>query len=129
ERMLGRACLFLAELEVFTGEAARARPLLLEAHRAATAAKDRLAIGITRAWLALSDATEGPRDVEVSGIPVLDLAWQLAEAVRLQRKGLDTAADELLTDAIRIERRARVHLLLRLGLYCAAGRDLAVQRL
>jgi tetratricopeptide (TPR) repeat protein len=130
ERMRGRACLFRAEPDLYVGDLDAARPRLLEAVRAATRAGDRVTGQIAEAWLRLGEPAEaGPREVPFTGIPVVDLAWLLVEGLRRQRAGDRQSAAALLREGLSIERRARVHLPMRLAILRAAGRDALAARL
>jgi tetratricopeptide (TPR) repeat protein len=129
ERLRSRTQLLRGELCALAGEHHKARALCAEARRAAAKVGDRLTGSLSRALLMFVGEGEDEAEIEVSGVPILDLTWQLAAAARLIRRGDRPGAANLLREAVRIERRARVHLLLRLALLRAAGREELADRL
>lgn len=130
DRMRGRARLFRAELDAYSGDGIAARPLLLEARRGALRSGDRVTLAIADALLAVGELDDlAPREVPVHGVPVADIASLLAEGVRRRRAGDDRAARAFLRQASAIERRARVPFLMRIALLRAAGREEIAARL
>jgi len=129
-RMRGRARLFRAELDVYLGRHAEARPLLLEASRAAERAKDRVTLEMAAAFLRAGEPEPAaPREVPITGIPVADLAWLVVEGSRRRRAGDEEMARRLLDGATQVEHVARVHVLLRLATLRATGRSSLADRL
>jgi tetratricopeptide (TPR) repeat protein len=129
-RMRGRARLFRAELDVYVGRHADARPFLLDASRAAERARDRVTTEMAAAFLRAGEPEPAaPLEVPITGIPVADLAWLVIEGSRRRRAGDEAHAARLLDGATQVERVAKVHVLLRLATLRATGRASLADRL
>ncbi len=130
DRLRGRARLFRAELLAWTGEHEAAEPLLHEAAEALERTGDRVGAALARLLLRLGaqEPTDGGA-IEVHQVPLVDITALLVGAVERRRSADEEGAQELLADALELDRTARVHLLPRLALLRAAGRRTNAERL
>ncbi|MBK8978401.1 MAG: protein kinase [Planctomycetes bacterium] len=131
-RLRGRARFYAAELDVLSsaGDRDRARELLVEARRSASAVGDRITETLADAYLALcDDSAEHPETEPFFDVPVLEITWSLVCGVRARAAGDPERAAERFAYGLRLARDAGVHMLLRIALLRAADQGERAQRL